>query len=356
MRLALVTVLIATSIAPGCKKHAGGGGQCEATANDLRQWLSILVREGRSFGPEPASELALLDERPEIARPSTASPTWQATIHIDQTDIDMHGQLLVSTPEAVARQWSPRGLKELYAALTGHLRAACDAGVSEQQMGAPALLIITRDAPWRAVRASLASLYAAGIRKVDVAFAIASAAAEPKASSADHELARLAEPKGKDLIWALEPDKRRKHLDPIFDDCKALHRAVATVDAVAEETKDPAAIDQAIASAYPRAVAECDCKVDIEAVRGLLWLAFGRRHSGGRLWIYVPIELGPNRDAPAAVAVDDSTPWHEAHRELLAVASQGRPLLPTGKGATDADEAWLEPPPDGFCPSRTTEP
>jgi hypothetical protein len=313
---------------------------CEARAAELRRWAGVLAAEGHSFPSHDLDRVAVLSAGEAASLPERPAIRAAGTVVISLREVRIDGLAVART---AAIDTDERGIPALHRALRQQLAPACASGLDP--IGA--FVAVAPKAPWRAVRAVAATLRAAGLEEVGFFFATPSTAAAPEISVAEPVIARLATPYAGDLGWELDPAQRDRRLAPLFGDCEPLRRAPERADALAGS--DGSRLGDAIASVYSDAVLTCDCRVDLEAIKGLLWWSFGRRHSKGLLPVVVTVALS---GSGTAIAADDGAPWKQTYRLILAAARRaGKKAAPAirllGDGATGDD--WPEPPPGGAC-------
>jgi hypothetical protein len=203
--------------------------------------------------------------------------------------------------------------------ITDHGKALHDAFAAGPQP-AEVLLVVDASVPWSSVAAAATATGA-----THVTFVLAAGApgktSPPPPSSIDKELDEMAKPpdstqKAPKLIDPRDPNFHSIP-DRIFKDCstiKGLFDAIGKADTASGK-------DELIVKGFPKAIAACNCKVEIPAVQRLLWSWFRRDSSPAVAGIKV--ELAANG---TPVTAKPTAPWSEASNSVIAAAKAGKPL------------------------------
>jgi hypothetical protein len=236
------------------------GDQCAAQTTELGKWLSALAAEGsRMIATQRGVTLVHLDE---VARPVPRG----AVITISPDEVAFQGQLVLVTKGAGAdlAKWQP-------------LFERLDAVKPRDKM----LIVADSAVPWAAVSQAALSATSAGHSVVFV-FTAKSEVSKPPPSAIDAQLAEIAKPTESGSKAARLGEDSNK-LPDIFKDCPS---AKSMLKKLGESDADR---DKGIVEDLPKAIAACDCKVEISSVQHLMWAWWGRDDGDPNLGVAVEI-------------------------------------------------------------------
>jgi hypothetical protein len=172
-------------------------------------------------------------------------------------------------------------------------------------------LIIHDDTPWSSVVATFRTAYRAGFRKVALPYQVPleKYPLAPPPSSLDEDLKQLAgKPPNPPALFDL--------LAGLATDCPEAGK-------VTEGIAHQGTVEFAVAGAsLAEAIGACDCKVDIPAVKAVLWFGFYPRTEPA-----IAIDLaGPEQPEAITVGIPGIVPYRVAFKKLQKASSQERPL------------------------------
>jgi hypothetical protein len=185
------------------------------------------------------------------------------------------------------------------------------------------VFVIDATVPWSAVTIATAAAAHAGHAHVTFVFAAGAPGKTPPPppSAVDHILDELAKPvdpskRAPKLYASDDPERPPSVPDLIFMDCPIgdAFTQIGSAETSADKTK-------AIVEGIPRAIAACNCKVEIASVQRLLWAWYRRDSDVGMLGVGVDLA-----DTGTAVTAQPTTPWSEAGKTLASAAKAGKPI------------------------------
>lgn len=269
---------------------------CVEATGKLKTWLGELATTGPMVVSHPGIELVKLDGAAPTAIPEAP------VIALTNTYVVYEGKTLSGVAEV--------DTKVLAAALA-----------AAPKTGAEMVYLVDAKAPWSAVATVANAARDAGQTRATFVFAagVPSKVTPPPPSAIDKELDELAKPdpsKPATKLQASDDPSRVTIPDKVFKDCpvKELFAQLAAADG-------RAARDKVTIEGLPKAIAACNCKVEMASVQRLLWSWYSR--DVGPETTILSLELaatGTNVTAKPASA------WSDAGKELVAAAKAGKPV------------------------------
>ena len=296
-RIFLVLVLLATACDDSSKPEKLGAERCAREVLRLRGWLTEMTKE--------------TDESPVPVRPSI----FLMVANIEKPDRPTSSGPLVEITEN--RTWienqvaRPNQLDELMKK-TAKQAGNLGRGDREEAKLPRLLLAVDRDAPWSRVVAVHDAAARAGFTQISLLFTPYGAAStkRPGPSSVDGKLdtiQRITDPVKK--IPQLAKLTRR-----ICSGCQALDKVFKTLSVTNPEAKA-----RVITRFLPDAVAECDCAVDLPALKAILWTMLERP---SMIVEQFEISAEPS-EKYKELKLRPSLPWHQAHVHIRSMVKPG---------------------------------
>ncbi len=271
---------------------------CPKLTAALGSWLKVLHSEGPLVPAEPGISLV---EANQAAGALPAAP--RLTIGAARISID-------GAPVAASKE-PGFDAKEIGATLAKKVEAAKQAGGAA---AAYVLLEIDRGAPWHAVVAAADAAAGAGVTYGTFLFAAPTTASAPPAS-AHHSSFHKAFGAGAEKPAAILSPAEEGSPGPLADIYKECPAAAKVKHAPSEE----------LAKELPKAIAACNCKVDMAGVQALAWLVYDRYSGVARTGLTV--NLAKEGTAGAfEVGMAAATPWAEASTPVREAAGKGKPV------------------------------
>ena len=279
--------------APALQADRGPSPACIDRTAKQEAALARIPEDGLVIGRGwTAEDLVLLEDSIEAAR---TIEERSVAIHAYPEGLSGSGG---NSPDA----WTGNGRQ---AFLEAELEVDAGTGGSRN-----VVVIARRDTPWSVMAALFGSLRDVGKTEVDLVFARDVEIPPIPPSSIDEELAAL---KG------LSPDARSTGLanlaQKVIGPCKSLERLFGSIASV-----DPDTRLQTVLTGTPKAMRDCDCSTDVDAVTSLV-------HSLVMPEVVpavVRISLAPAIGAAETLALGGDTTWLEAHTRVL--AARERPI------------------------------
>jgi len=265
---------------------------CTKQVGELRAWLTDLTADGRtSYAP---GKLASVD-----APPTPSDDAEPMLIAITPAEVTFYGTLI-----------SPTGkLAGTSAALRERLEARL-------KSGAKMLTIVAdQDAPWSAIVAVANTAKAAGVDQLGFVLHATGKgrAAAPGASSIDAELETLANP---GPATKLAEPKAGGLPGKVFARCQPVLDWMPQLAGLGGSKKDDAVI-----AGLPSAIERCGCKVEVTAVRRLMWAWWNRDAANAPTYL-ATVKLG----AGTTLADRADAKWSVVARVVFDAAKQGTPI------------------------------
>ena len=271
-------------------------GSCPKLTSALEGWLKVLQSEGPFVPAEPGIALV---EANQAAGALPAAPR----LAIAAGRIALDGAPVGSPKEAGF------DAKPMAEALAKKVEAARQAGGA----GAPYVLLeIDRGAPWHAVVAAADAVASAGATYGTFLFAAPTTASAPPASPMHSDF---------HAKYGTGTEKAAAVLAPPEDNPGALGEVYKECPAAAKVKHAPS---EGLAKELPKALAACNCKVDMGQVQALAWLAYDRYSGVARTGL--TLNLANRAEGAHEVALPAATPWSEASTPVREAAGKGKPV------------------------------
>jgi len=296
-RIFLVLTVLLGACNDSSKPEKLGAEQCAQEVLRLRGWLKEMTEE--------------TDESPVPVRPSI----FLMVANIKNADRPTSSGPLVEISEN--RTWvenqvaRPDQLDEL---MKKTAEQAENLGRGDKQEAKlPRLLVaVDRDAPWSRVAAATGAAARAGFTRISFLFTPYGAATtkRPGPSSIDGQLdtiRRMTDPVKK--VPQLAKLTRK-----VCGGCQALDKVFKGLSVTNPEVKA-----RVITRFLPDAVAECDCAVDLPALKAILWTMLERPSMIAEQF---EITAQPS-EKYKELKLRPSMPWHEAHINVRSMVKPG---------------------------------
>jgi hypothetical protein len=263
----------------GCG-HKPNAQQCASDANDLQQLLQQAMRDG---SPPIADTTTALVDRPELPPLGAESSSVVALGH----DVRVFSSPMTGDELAKHLEWV-------------HAR--------KQRL----VLAIDASATWDLVVRTITAATSAGLDHISFAFARSGhPPVPPPRSPVDDELDTIM--KAPDLA-----DRASKLAHLLVDTAKGCPSIGKVFSAAA--TEDSADRSNDLVAAIGPAIVECDCNVDIPALRSLMWRTLVDEHPKSVLTTAVSPD-------GTAIELAGSTPWREASKLFTASTTKLSPRV-----------------------------
>jgi hypothetical protein len=297
-RIFLALVLLIQSCDDSSKPDKLGAEQCAAEVLRLRGWLKEMTVE--------------TDESPVPVRPSI----FLMVANIENADRPASSGPLVEISKK--RTWvenqvaRPNQLDEL---LLKTAKQAENLGRGDKEaVKLPRLLVaVDRDAPWGRLVAVHDAAARAGFTQISLLFTPYGAATtkRPGPSSIDGQLDTIA--------TMTDPVKKVPQLAKltrkVCGGCAPLDKVFKTLSVTNPEAKA-----RVITRFLPDAVAECDCAIDLPALKAILWTMLERP-----TMIVEQFEIATKKsEKQKGVKLAPDTPWHKAHVYVRSLVKPGQ--------------------------------
>ena len=276
-------LLAVVALAAACGKSKT---ECRVDAADLMEFLHSFDHSGSLFQVDDAMHL--------VTRTDLPTPKEEAPVVVVDAKVTRFQGQLVDQP-ALASE-----LGAVHARILDQIERRM---VPRNNPRDPRLVYfqISGDAAWARVVAAVRAGSDAGFTRASFVFAMPSTQKPPPRTWVDDkfEATRAANHDGGNLATVLA-----ELASTVVKSCPALTKAFGSVGS--EEGGDKAA---ALIEATGPALIECNCVIDLPALRSIWWLVLSNPHPTSVL------EVELDKDAKA-VALPAETPWREASKKL----------------------------------------
>lgn len=280
---------------------------CGECVTELQAWMRSFVDEGadqivaEQFRLEPIKLL-----QPQVSTRLLPAPV----IVIDENAVTFEG-IQVGDPRAMVKV-SHSEIPDLSDALVRRWHYDC------QDAWGPApkevIVQLHSSTPWRVVRNVVATAEATHVDSVVFAFLKPTTVSKPSSSGIDAEIARIEERKPTD---SFDLDAGSRVFAQAFKGCEAAQEGLLEPMQTGQSTRDAYLVD-----GLPKAIAACECNVDVEAVKALHWWWSGRlNHEDGSIYVGIRVPL-TGRKKRTPIRSKHDAPWSQAHKQILASVGQ----------------------------------
>jgi len=276
MRLAAIVLVVAS----GCSSSKGPS--CAEQALELDRFLSAMDHEPSIFQFSKKLKLVTRDDLPVL------KAVYAPTVEVQTREFVFEGLLV--------------GPDELAERLAARRQQLADAVARGREARDPdrVYLLVDESAPWDRVVAAVEAAAAGGFTTVAFVFAHTANLKPPPRSPIDDELDKIDAADGA----SGKATKLAETVKGVIKACPAMIEAFGRV--AARDSDDKAG--SLIQSIQP-ALVDCDCKVDIPALRSVMWRILANTKPVAEVRVAVDRGAKP-------LALPATTPWREAQKRL----------------------------------------
>lgn len=285
---------LAAAVVVVCACGSGSSSRdarCRAEAEELEGFLTTMDHDVNLFFTDDLRLVTRGDvPRMELPRASTVS--------VDAEKIVLDGEYIGDRAE----------LAERLAAARAHIANAVSMGYLPRHEAAVAkqiYLVIDEAVAWETVVWVAEAVHEAGFDAPLFVFARPPATPPPPRTWVDDEIDRAADTDGTDASARAMAVARTS--EKVIESCEPLIEMSGKVAMVEDKA------EFIIRSVRP-ALVECGCKVDLAALRSLLWRLLGNEQPTTTLGVRLARDATP-------IALPAATPWREASRQLTPAMS-----------------------------------
>ncbi len=263
-----------------------GEVNCSTCAADLRSWMQALAKEGYEdealIWSEPEEVLVSSSLVTSRLPPSYVVTVAEGAFHLNP----------LSIAKRPTTQWH---IRRLHNNLARRWNERCDDKKDLDRWSV--ILQVASETPWRVLRDVVATIEAAGADEVVFAVLKKSAVAPPVGLEPPPDPWQEAAPLD-------GPVKLR--VDTLFANCEAAREASRKYK---NEGRERFFVDT-----LPGAIETCQCQVNVEDVKALVWRG-SRRELKGLYHTGIALTLADGK-VPKRVALPAEMPWSEAYKSL----------------------------------------